>query len=66
MKRWCNDSKQMVDDPKVEKFIEELIKLYDKHGLAISHEDQQGSFIITTNKDPVYKKWIRGASLTNK
>jgi len=65
MKRWCYMSKTLVEDPQVDKFIEEVIALYDKYGLSISHEDRYGGFIITHNTDSSYKDWLNAAGIIN-
>lgn len=45
---------------KVKKFIEDILAVYEKHGLSISHEDGHGSFEIEEynqhNED-----WLRAA-----
>jgi hypothetical protein len=41
-------------------FIEELIEVMQKHGLSLSHEDDQGAFIIEDFKDENIH-WLRDA-----
>jgi hypothetical protein len=65
MKRWCYNSKTLVEEPQVDKFIEEVIALYDKYGLSISHEDSYGGFIIIHSTDLSYKEWINSAGIIN-
>lgn len=43
-------------------FLKELVALYDKYGLAISHEDTQGSFIITNNSQDL-REWMMNARI---
>lgn len=31
---------------KVKHFIEDLIRVYEKHGMSLTHKDKGGSFII--------------------
>lgn len=47
-------------DPKVQVFLEELFQVMHKHGLALSHEDNHGSFEIVpiTEMDP---DWLLSA-----
>lgn len=63
-KRWKSDLGNYFENEEVDNFIEELIKLYKKHRLSISHEDNHGAFIISSyskeNED-----WIREAHLGN-
>lgn len=34
-----------------EKFINDIVKVYEKHGLSLAHEDSQGAFIIQEYKE---------------
>jgi len=36
----------MAQTPQEKDFIEEVIRLSEKHGLSISHEDSHGGFLI--------------------
>lgn len=49
---------------KKEKFISDIIKVYKKHDMSISHEDHQGSFIIENNNVKNDIKWLRSARLS--
>jgi hypothetical protein len=53
----------MTMDEKVKQFIEDIIAVYRKHGLAISHQDCQGAFIIEPNKNDYYERWLRNAEI---
>ena len=50
------------DTPEGQAFLIDLEALYIKHGLALSHEDGHGAFIIT-NLSPLLVKWVREAWL---
>ncbi|MFW5962318.1 MAG: hypothetical protein ACOCQR_01765 [bacterium] len=45
---------------KTETFLKEILKIYEKYNLSLSHEDSQGAFIIEK-----YKKenaaWLKNA-----
>jgi len=43
-----------------QEFIEEILKLYKKYNLSISHEDNQGAFIITRYSKE-NENWFREA-----
>ena len=45
----------------VKEFLEDILKVYDKHKLSISHEDNHGSFLVEKDCD-VNRKWIMSAS----
>jgi hypothetical protein len=45
-KRWGHNSGQYIEDPAVDAFIEDLIKLCKSHNLSIGHEDHHGAFMI--------------------
>jgi hypothetical protein len=62
-KRWDTNKRDRVESPSaVESFLDSYEELCQKHGLSLSHEDDQGAFIITEynvrNID-----WVRNASL---
>lgn len=45
-----------------EAFIKDLIALYDKHQIAISHEDNNGSFILKPVTQDL-KDWMEDARI---
>lgn len=45
---------------KEERFLMAIISVYDQFDLALSHEDNQGSFIVVPN-DEYYQKWLMEA-----
>lgn len=51
MKRNKQNTKTSDGNPKVKKFINELIAVCKKHGLSLSHEDSQGTFIVEPYSD---------------
>ena len=59
---WNKKSLKYETDPKVQKFLEDIWKVCEKHGMSISHEDTQGGFIIE-NISESNKTWLFGASV---
>ena len=57
----------MKENSKVESFLEELINLYKKYNISISHEDSQGGFILEVDVPREYHeyniKWIKDAAI---
>ncbi len=43
-------------------FIADLVEVYDRHGLALSHEDDQGAFIISERSQELID-WVSGARI---
>ena len=48
MNRWNVKLSANVENPKIDAFIEEVVRVSRKHGLAIAHEDIGGAFEIVT------------------
>ena len=63
MNRWHDGSDERKENKQVDAFIEDLFKLYEKHGMSISHEDYHGGFKIDV-LDDYNKNWIKQASVT--
>lgn len=60
MARWICKLRTDGDTPKIDAFIEDIKKVYEKHGLAIGHEDQHGAFEIVNNAAE-YVEWLEDA-----
>ena len=60
--RWHTGKKSMVTSVKASEFLDDLHKLYLKHGLTISHEDGQGGFILNPYH-PYDVRWINDCSI---
>ena len=45
----------------IELFLDEIIEVCKKHGLSISHEDEQGAFLIEDYDEEMYSNWLRQA-----
>ena len=57
---WDCVTSQFVTSSKVDEFLKELVELYKKHNLSISHEDSHGNFIIESyNQENV--NWLDGS-----
>ena len=55
-----DDKGKLMDAKKCDAFIKDIIEVYRKHGLGISHEDSHGAFIIEElNQDLI--DWIEWA-----
>lgn len=54
----------VISREKVEAFIDDLIEVYKKHGLSLSHQDTEGAFIV----EPISQNnitWLQQANLGN-
>lgn len=60
MKRWHPKSHSHRENLKVDAFISDIITVYAKHGLSISHEDIQGAFKIEKHSWD-NQKWLEMA-----
>ncbi len=45
--RWSTTYSQDVENPDIDSFLAEIIEVYRRHNLSISHEDGEGAFIVT-------------------
>ena len=61
MKYWNGNS--MQEDPRIDEFIADIVKVCQKHNLAISQQHKQGLFEIV-DLDEIYIDWLKAA--TNK
>lgn len=55
----------MVDtkiEEEVEKFLEDIIQVCERHGFSFSHQDSQGAFIIEEFDDNNIK-WLKAAEI---
>ena len=41
-------------------FLADIVEVYDRHGLALSHEDTQGAFVVA-ERDPELICWLMDA-----
>ena len=63
MKVWdCKQNKEIYAPYKVERFIEQIIKLCKEYDLSLAHEDRHGSFVIEEYKEENID-WLMGACL---
>ena len=60
--RYNRHTKTFDESDHVETFIDDILDLYEKYGLALSHEDTQGSFIVTT-LDESHKNWLSSSMI---
>lgn len=47
-------------DQRIQFFMDDILSAYEKHGMALSHEDQHGAFIIVP-LDQDHVDWLCGA-----
>lgn len=59
---WDYQSNNKVPSKKADAFIKELIELYKKHDIVLSHEDTQGSFILCP-LDEQHIRWIQDTNI---
>ena len=52
-----------MESAKVEAFIADILAVYVKHGMSISHEDEHGSFIID-HQDEDNEEWLKAAGVS--
>ncbi len=65
MNRWIPRLGASAGNVKIDAFLEEVLRVCERHGFALSHEDQQGALQIVdwSKGDP---DWLRDATdLTN-
>lgn len=60
MKRWSVKEQKETEPPEIDAFIEEIVSVYRKHGLSISHEDGHGAFVIESF-DETNVEWLERA-----
>jgi len=70
MKHWNNKRQIFEEAARVDAFIEDIIAVYKKHGMAISHEDSEGAFIIEpfdfNEHTDLNCEWLRNAHIHEK
>lgn len=64
MKTMWNGQKNVQVPPKVAEFLEDYRRICERHGLALSHEDYQGAFMIE-RFSPDLIEWAESATLGN-
>lgn len=58
--RWIHVDKEFAVSEKVDAFIADIIEVYKKHNMSISHQDGHGAFIVERG----YKfnaEWLKDA-----
>jgi hypothetical protein len=65
MMRWSEKLLQFVEVPEIDAFINDIIEVYKKHNMSISHEDYDGSFLIE-NIDNKNIYWLTEAADSRK
>ena len=49
MKRWSTSKHDEIESPVIDRFLEDIIDVYRKHGLSLAHEDSHGGFLVETH-----------------
>ncbi len=61
MKTWdCIENKEVDTPTEMEVFLNDIVDVYKKHGLSLSHEDYHGAFRVTTY-DEENVEWLKAA-----
>jgi len=47
----------IVRTQKIQSFLNDIVEVYQKHGLALGHEDSQGAFIVEKYEEE-FVKWL--------
>jgi hypothetical protein len=61
MKRFSNKAGKSKEFPEIDKFLEEIKTVCEKHGMSISHEDGHGGFEIE-DYDEYNIEWLFAAA----
>ena len=62
MKRIHYPDYKLLENKRVDRFLDEVLEVCKKHGLSISHEDGHGSFLIE-NHNESDAQWLRDSSV---
>jgi hypothetical protein len=57
-RRW--NGREHVENLKVDNFIADILSVYRKHNMSISHEDEHGAFVIQPISD-INIEWLENA-----
>lgn len=60
-KRWSRNENRDIETPEVDAFVEEVLQVCRKHGIAIRHEDIGGAFVLSPLRDETDLEWFRYA-----
>jgi len=61
MKRWNSKKGDTIENAKIDNFLKEIISLYEKYQLGLSHEDSYGAFLVV-NLDQADPEWLLNAN----
>ena len=62
---WEKTYRQVLDSKKeIQSFLDDIVDVYKKHNLSLSHEDLFGGFIVQEYKEKNVK-WIKQAKFDN-
>lgn len=61
MEAWDLIKSKFIETPKeMEAFLNDIVEVYERHGLSLSHEDCHGAFIVEDYNERNVR-WIRNA-----
>lgn len=61
IKHWNIKQRKSIENRRIDAFLVDIIEVYRKHNLAISHEDIHGGFDIVELEDS-FVKWLEAAA----
>lgn len=61
-KYWDSRQNKEVESKAADDFINDLMRLYSKHGISISHEDGHGAFVLEPDSE-TNRNWVKNAHL---
>lgn len=59
--RWIASEGKHAESPKVDAFLADIWTVCERHGMALSHEDEHGSFKVVPIEQWV-RDWLMAAS----
>jgi hypothetical protein len=60
MKRFSKELKTEIENTKIDEFLTDILKICEKHGFSLGHEDNHGAFKIVKFNES-YNEWLLDA-----
>lgn len=60
MKRWVSRKNKEEEVPEIDKFLEEIVEVCERHQLTLAHEDFGGAFQVE-EMERLNIEWLRNA-----
>lgn len=48
MKRWSTPARKEIENPAIDAFLLDVLAVCERHGMALSHEDNHGAFEVVS------------------